>query len=126
MASDVTIELVDPKIVWCGDLFFNGMFPNYSDAVPSNLKDYAAQLAKLKETSFVPGHGPVADLDAVKSYQDFLEFVQSAAEAAHKAGKSEEDGAKDFKLPDSLKSWFIWSPDVVKRAYVAWYRELKT
>ncbi len=124
-SSDVTIELVDPKVIWCGDLFFNGMFPNYSDAIPSNLNDYASELANTKDTTFVPGHGPVAGLDAVQSYQKFLAFVQDSTTDAFKAGKPAEEAAKEFKLPDKLKEWFIWNPDVVKRGYVAWYRELE-
>src|SRR4051812_18503076 len=32
-ASDVSIELEDPSIIFCGDLFWNAMFPNYVDAM---------------------------------------------------------------------------------------------
>ena len=123
--SDVTIEVVDPKVVFCGDLFFNRMFPNYSDATPINLNKYAAELVAAKDTLFVPGHGPVADAAALKSYKEFLAHVESAAKAAFKAGDPEEEASKEFKLPDSLKEWLIWSPDVVKRSCVAWYKELR-
>src|SRR6185312_5678804 len=30
--SDVSLELDDPSIVFCGDLFWNAMFPNFVDA----------------------------------------------------------------------------------------------
>ena len=36
-SSDVTVELNDPDVVFCGDLVWNEMFPNYVDAVPSVL-----------------------------------------------------------------------------------------
>ena len=36
-ASDLTIELQDPSVVFCGDLVWNAMFPNYVDATPSRL-----------------------------------------------------------------------------------------
>ena len=36
-ASDLTVELEDPRIVIAGDLFWNRMFPNFVDAVPSVL-----------------------------------------------------------------------------------------
>ena len=35
--SDVSLELDDPSLVFCGDLFWNGMFPNYVDAIPTKL-----------------------------------------------------------------------------------------
>ena len=121
-SSDVTIELVDPNIVFCGDLFFNRMFPNYRDASPAKLNDYVSHLLKNNDNVYVPGHGPVADREAVKSYQDFLSFIQEEAEKAHKSGKSPAKSAKDFKLPESLKDWLIWSPAVVQPAFIAWNR----
>lgn len=123
--SDVTIEVVDPKVVWCGDLFFNRMFPNYGDAIPSRLEKYLESITAEKDVTYVPGHGPVADLTAMKQYKSLLRFVREAATDAFKAGDEIEASVKSFKLPDSLSEWAIWSPDNAKRAYVAWYRELK-
>lgn len=121
-SSDVTIELVDPKVIWSGDLFFNGMFPNYKDAIPERLNEYVGEISKLKDAKIVPGHGPVADNEAVKSYQAFLEFVQEAAENSFEKGIPASEAAKLFKLPETLDKWLIWSPDVVGRGYEAWYR----
>lgn len=33
--SDLFIVLEDPAILWCGDLVWNGLVPNYMDAIPS-------------------------------------------------------------------------------------------
>ena len=122
--SDVTIEVLDPNIVWCGDLFFNRMFPNYGDATPSKLIKYAKLIEKENDTTYVPGHGPVADRKAIKAYQELLNHVEQHARTSHQAGNEVEDASKQFQLPDSLKDWIIWSPDVTKRAMNAWYREL--
>lgn len=124
-SSDVSIEVVDPKIIWSGDLFFNRMFPNYKDAIPKRLNDYVDELLEQKDATIIPGHGPIADQAAVKSYQTFLAFVQAAAEDAFKAGKPAEEAAKDFKLPDHLNEWLVWSPDVAKNGYLAWYRQFE-
>ena len=35
--SDVSIEVDDPSLVFCGNLVWNGIFPNYVDAAPSAL-----------------------------------------------------------------------------------------
>lgn len=122
--SDVTVEVVDPKIIWCGDLFFNRVFPNYSDATPSKLAVYAKQLEKSSDVIFVPGHGPVADQAAVKIYQEFLAFVGDHADKSHQAGDKVAAAAEKFELPESLKNWLVWSPQNIKLAMRAWYREL--
>ena len=122
--SDVTIEVVDPKIVFCGDLFFNRIFPNYSDATPSKLIKYAKMIEQPADVIYVPGHGPVADQKAIKAYQKFLDYVEDYARKALKAGDTIKDATKQFKLPDDLSQWLVWSPENAKRAVTAWYREL--
>ena len=123
--SDVTIEISDPKVVWTGDLFFNRVFPNYGDAVPNLLNDYATEMSKLgDETIVVPGHGQVADQAAIKVYQTFLKEIQMAATKAHEKGQSAVAAAEEYSLPKSLDEWLVWSPQNIKRAFVAWHRVL--
>ena len=123
-ASDVTIEVVDPKIVFAGDLFFNRMFPNYVDATPSRLNAYVQGIVEAEDVIYVPGHGPVADAAAVKSYKAFLSWVESKAREGHKAKQDIETATKDFKMDERFKDWLVWSPRNVTNAYKAWYREL--
>ena len=124
-ASDVTIELVEPKVVWCGDLFFNRMFPNYTDAIPSQLNTYVDSIIEAKDVTYIPGHGPLADLEALKKYKMFLSHIEEKVTAAFKAGKSIKEETKDFKMIDSLSEWMVWSPNNATKAYEAWYRELE-
>lgn len=123
--SDVTIELADPAVVFCGDLFFNRMFPNYGNAIPSRLNTYAKTIAATKDTIFVPGHGPVADAAAAKIYHDFLGWVENWATESITAGQTVAEATKEFKLPTQFEEWFVWSPDNAKKAWTAWDRELK-
>ena len=123
--SDVTIEISDPKVVWTGDLFFNRIFPNYGDAVPNLLNDYATEMSKLDdETIVVPGHGQVADQAAIKVYQTFLKEIQMAATKAHEAGQPALTAAGEYSLPKSLDKWLVWSPENINRAFIAWHRLL--
>lgn len=125
--SDISIEISDPKVIWTGDLFFNRMFPNYGDALPKRLNTYAGELTRLeKDSVIVPGHGPLADSDAAKIYADFLSYVQAEAEKAIAAGNELDAAAAQFKLPERLKDWVIWSPDNAKRAFAAWKRASET
>ena len=123
--SDVTIEISDPKVVWTGDLFFNRVFPNYGDSTPNLLNTYATEMDALDDdVIIIPGHGQIADQAAVTIYREFLTTVEDAATAAHKAGKTADASAAEFKLPKGLEDWFIWSPENVKKAFNAWYRVL--
>ncbi len=124
-SSDVTIELPDPNIVYCGDLFFNRMIPNFSDANPVKLKKHVRDFQREKETVYVPGHGPIADNKAVDLYVEMLDFVEEHARSAIKAGKTADEAAKSFKLNKKFADWYIFSPRVIPRAMNAWYRVLK-
>ena len=53
--SDVSLELDDPSIVFCGDLFWNAMFPNFVDAVPTKLSASVRALRRTRDTTYMPG-----------------------------------------------------------------------
>ncbi len=123
--SDVTIEVVDPHIVYCGDLFFNRMIPNYSDSIPEQLHKDVAALVSEKDTTYVPGHGPVASVEDLKLYQEFLHYVEDEAKGMFDRELSVEEAASEFKLKGKFEDWFIFSPQVVPRAMTAWYNVFK-
>ncbi len=122
--SDVTIELKDPDVVFCGDLFFNKLVPNYMDAQPTRLKKTVASFKREKETLYVPGHGAVATPKDLSIYREFLDAMEDAALTAHKSGTDAKAAAAEFKLPKEFEKWYIFSPQVIPRAFAAWYREL--
>ena len=124
-ASDVTVELKDPSIIWCGDLFFNRIFPNFSHATPGKLNGYASTIAAQKDTVLVPGHGPVADFEAAVKYKDFLAWLETWARESIDAGSNADTAGKEFKLPKEFEDWFVWSPNNAKLAWTAWDKEIK-
>ncbi|MBK6489879.1 MAG: MBL fold metallo-hydrolase [Gemmatimonadetes bacterium] len=71
-ASDVSVEVDDPSIVFTGDLVWNGMFPNYVDAAPTELAAAVQALRRSRTTTYVPGHGAVAVDADVARYLDML------------------------------------------------------
>jgi glyoxylase-like metal-dependent hydrolase (beta-lactamase superfamily II) len=123
-ASDVTVELGDPSIVFCGDLVWNEMFPNYVDAVPSLLSAAVRGLRRERDTVYVPGHGPLADPAALDRYVAVLDHVESAARRAFDRGVPSSEAAEDFELPQGLGEWFLFNPGYFERALAAWEREL--
>ena len=124
-ASDLTLELEDPRIVIAGDLFWNRMFPNFVDAVPSVLTRSVWAVGHEPASSYIPGHGPLADHADYQRYVDVLKTVEDAARRAHERGTPATEAAKEFKLPAALGEWTMFSPRYYETALVAWEKELK-
>jgi glyoxylase-like metal-dependent hydrolase (beta-lactamase superfamily II) len=122
--SDVTIELDDPSIVFCGDLVWNGMFPNYVDAIPSRLSRAVRDLTRTTRTVYVPGHGPLGEAADIQMYVMLLESVEQAARAAKSTGQTAAEAAAEFKLPLEVSRWTLFSPRYFETAIGAWLREL--
>lgn len=122
--SDVSLELEDPSLVFCGDLFWNAMFPNFVDAIPSKLGASVRALRRTRGTIYVPGHGAVGRAAEYDRYTAMLDEVERAARKAHAAGTSAADAGAAFALPASLGDWTLFSKGFYQRAFEAWYREL--
>jgi glyoxylase-like metal-dependent hydrolase (beta-lactamase superfamily II) len=123
--SDVSLELDDPSIVFCGDLFWNAMFPNFIDATPTKLMSSVRALRRSNDTLYVPGHGPLGHPTEYDRYTSMLEEVERAARKAHAAGTSAPDAAASFTLPSSLGEWALFNKVFYQRAFEAWYKDLK-
>lgn len=126
--SDITLELDDPSVVFCGDLVWNGMFPNFVDAVPSRLASSVRDVRRARDTIYVPGHGALARAADYDRYIAMLAEVERAARAAFAAGTSASDAGNAFTLPASLGDWALFNPAskaFYQRAFDAWFRELR-
>ncbi len=122
--SDVTVELSDPAVVFCGDLVWNGMFPNYVDATPSRLGQ-AVELIRLTEAeTYVPGHGAIADRAALDAYIEVLAQVEVAARAARSEGMTAYEAGRAFRLPGELAEWTLFNDSYFETAIGAWMTEL--
>jgi len=124
--SDVSIELDDPSIVFCGDLFWNAMFPNYVDAIPTQLAHSVRALRRTGDTVYVPGHGAIGKADDYDRYTAMIDEVERAARVGYVKGLTPAETATDFALPKSLGDWTLFSKAFYERAIAAWYKELKT
>src|SRR5262249_42789746 len=124
--SDVSLELDDPSIVFCGDLFWNGIFPNYVDAMPIKLTASVHALRRAKDTLYVPGPGALGQAAEYDRYIAMLEEVERAARKAHAAGTSAADAAAAFTLPPSVGEWTLFAKSFYQTAFTAWNRQLGT
>ena len=123
-SSDVSIELDDPSLVFCGDLVWNGMVPNYVDSVPTQLANAVAVIRRQRPTTYVPGHGAVAHEADFDRYVAMLNEIEKGARAARSAGKTAAEAGAAFKLPAALGEWALFNPSFFERAFGAWYKEL--
>ncbi len=124
--SDLTIELEEPSVVWCGDLVWNRMFPNYRDAIPSLLSQSVRDLVRSDDVVYVPGHGPIADPVDLDLYVQVIDQVEAAARRAFERGVPAAEAAVEFSLPPSVGDWMMFSPRYYQVALSAWERELQT
>jgi glyoxylase-like metal-dependent hydrolase (beta-lactamase superfamily II) len=122
--SDLTIEIDEPRVVWCGDLVFNGVFPYFGDATPSVLGATCNAILTDPDTLYAPGHGALATAEDLAPYREVLAHVEQAARAAHAAGTPVDQAWQGYTVPASLGEWFFFRPDVASFAFQAWYREL--
>lgn len=122
--SDVSVEVDDADVVYCGDLVWNRMFPNYRDAIPSRLSTDVRALVSGPRTRYVPGHGPLATPGDLQQYLAVIDHVEGAARRAFEEGIPAAEAAAVFSLPESLGEWFMFSPRYYEVALGAWEREL--
>jgi glyoxylase-like metal-dependent hydrolase (beta-lactamase superfamily II) len=122
--SDVTLRVNDPDVVFCGDLVWNGMFPNFVDAIPSHLTRTVRGLRSMRAATYVPGHGAIASPPELDAYIGLLDDVEGAARRAITAGQTAEAAGAAYKLPAALENWTLFNPRYFERAIGAWMKEL--
>ena len=123
-SSDVTVEIDDPRVVWCGDLVWKGLFPNYRDARPTRLIRHVREVLADRDALYVPGHGDASDRDGLATYVDLLEDVGQAATRAVEAGVPSAEAASRYSVPASLGEWVMFNPRYFEVAFGAWERDL--
>jgi glyoxylase-like metal-dependent hydrolase (beta-lactamase superfamily II) len=122
-ASDVTIDLPEEGITWCGDLVWNGMFPNYMDAIPSRLSAAVRNLRATRRRLYVPGHGPLADPVALAGYLEVIDGLEATARTARREGWTSEEAGSRHRIPEHLGEWTLFNPNYFQRAVEAWMKE---
>ena len=123
-ASDVTIELDEPSVVFFGDLLWNGLFPNYRDTIPSILSRSIHSALRDRDTVYVPGHGNLPERAAIDHYLELIDDIEAAARQAYEKGIPAADAAKSYKLPDSVHDWYLFNDRYFEVAIGAWHKEL--
>ena len=123
-SSDVSLALDAPDVIFCGDLVWNAMVPNYVDAMPTQLRKSVTALRRPGDrTTYVPGHGGLAKAADFDRYVAMLDEIEKGARAAHAAGKTPAEAGATYALPPSLGEWTLFGKTFFERAFSAWYKE---
>jgi glyoxylase-like metal-dependent hydrolase (beta-lactamase superfamily II) len=124
--SDVSLELPNENVIFSGDLFWNAMFPNYVDAIPTKLSASVRALRGMPNTTYVPGHGAIGKQADYDRYTAMIDEVEHAARAAFAAGTPAADAGAKFQLSPALGDWILFNKSFYPRAFEAWYKVLGT
>ncbi len=106
--GDSVVYVPDARVLFCGDLLWKDHLPNLVDASTDQWlatldvlsKDYAG-------STFVPGHGGVANPNDVTIFKDYLANLREAVRKAQREGKS-DDALVNTILPGLKAKYGAW------------------
>ncbi len=122
--GDIAVFFVNAQIAHLGDLFFNGLFPfvdlEYGGDVETLTQHIATLVDQLPaDTKIIPGHGPVATLDDLKTYHRMLVETTASVRTRRDAGMS-LDQIRAEGLDPQWASWewaFVPTPRWIETIY---------
>lgn len=107
--GDSIIFFTESKVVHMGDQFTNGIFPFVDLENGGDIEGYAANVAKVLElvpadAKIIPGHGPLATVDDLRTFQKMLAETTEIVRTQMAAGKTLAQ-IQAGGLPAQYKSW---------------------
>src|SRR3954451_2987321 len=110
--GDLTIAVPDAKVLFTGDLLWRKIPPNLIDGSVKEWTATDADFAAMPEaaqTTYVPGHGDVADVEDVGDFRAYLLDLRQLVSAARKAGLKDDALAQAVmpKLKADHPDWQI-------------------
>jgi cyclase len=84
--NDIVIWLPQERILFAGDLAFNGATPFALSGSIAGWLDVLTALSELDPAVVIPGHGSPSGPEVLVETASYLKFVQHAATGAHAAG----------------------------------------
>lgn len=110
--TDLIVKVPEQKVVYTGDLMFNGSYPACFDEQAS-ISGWRATFKTFasfdKDTIFVPGHGQVCGQEGVARIRSVFDDLAEQSEKMYKAGVPAGEAADLYVVPEKFKSVGIWS-----------------
>jgi cyclase len=99
--NDVLVWLPEHKVLFSGDLAFNGGQPFVLEGSVAGFRSAIEQMQELAPEVLVPGHGPVCRGDGVQALlagmDDYLAFVGQVAAASYAEGLTPLEAAQKHR-----------------------------
>lgn len=108
--TDILLHFTKSNVLHTGDLLFNGLYPfiDYSSRgwIGGMVRAADRILAMTdSQTKIIPGHGPIATRDDVKSFRDMLASIQANVEKLIKEGKSADEAVAAKPTAEFDEKW---------------------
>ncbi len=128
--GDLIVRFVEADILQTGDTFFHGFYPDIDFEHGGSIDGMIAFYDTLyrmcgPQTKVIPGHGPVANREDIRTYQKMLRAVRNRVARAIAAGMSEQALIASHPLDDLDQ---VWGGNLVKQPYLLAivYEDLKS
>jgi glyoxylase-like metal-dependent hydrolase (beta-lactamase superfamily II) len=102
--EDIILYLPEEKILFTGDLVFNGMHPYLPHGDPDKLKTILKSLFDLQIEKVIPGHGEVCGSKGIRKMIDYIDMIERLAHDFKKSGGFMDD-YQISNLPMPYQSW---------------------
>ena len=97
--GDLIVHVPDERVVFAGDLLFVGVTPIMWVGPVENWLAGLDRIVELGPRAVVPGHGPVSDVDGVRTMRSYWEFVVRAV----REGQTAREIFR--RLPEPFAGW---------------------
>jgi cyclase len=102
--GDTLVHVVEDGVLFSGDILFSQAHPIAWAGPVSNWIAACDRILALDVDVIVPGHGPLADLDAVRELRAYFEYLYAEARACRAEGMTPLQAARSI----SLRRWADW------------------
>ena len=118
--GDLIVRYLEADVLQTGDTFFHGFYPDIDFEHGGTIDGMIAFYDTLyrlcgPHTRVIPGHGPVADREDIRAYQEMLRQVRERVARALAQGLTEEQLVASHPLDDLDR---VWGGNLVKQPYL--------
>jgi cyclase len=109
-SGDSLVIFKNANVIQTGDMYFNGFYPfidvPFGGSIDNMISFYDVLYALAdKDTKIIPGHGPIANREDVRTYQNMLKLVRTRVALAIVQGLSLETLKAAKPLADLDPNW---------------------
>jgi len=106
--GDLVVAVPDAKVLFTGDMLWRKIAPNLIDGSVKEWLATDAEFAAMSDTTFVPGHGDVANAADVKDFRAYLTDLRTLVAAGRKA-KLKDDALVQSVAPKMRAAHPDWT-----------------